>query len=441
MSATKVFYIIAGGTFVDIAPHFALAAPALGRTGVALSRLLPEAMIAAGRINVKTQLILTSMAQGVHERAADERRLFTEAGIRDLRTNQDLDQLLTHLVKREDTTGIILAAAVCDFEPAELMPAYTNDGASFGRKTHPRLSSHSALTHTLLLKPSDKLVRRIRATRKDLFLVGFKTTVGETPDAQYFKGLDLVKKASCNLVVANDLTTGLNMVITPEQARYHETTDRLAMLKGLAEMVALRSNLHFTRVEVVPGDAIPWSSELVPASLRAVVDHCCARGAYKPFLGSTVGHFAVKVDDQTILTSRRKTNFNHLDETGLVMLKNLGPDRMLAYGSKPSVGGQSQRIVFSEHPDVDCIVHFHCPIKPDSPVAVRSQRPYECGSHECGANTSAGLMRFDNIRAVMLDKHGPNIVFHRDTDPAKVIRFIEDNFDLEGRTDNVRDAA
>ena len=25
--------------------------------------------------------------------------------------------------------------------------------------------------------------------------------------------------------------------------------------------------------------------------------------------------------------------------------------------------GQSQRIIFKEHPELDCIVHFHCPVK------------------------------------------------------------------------------
>lgn len=43
----------------------------------------------------------------------------------------------------------------------------------------------------------------------------------------------------------------------------------------------------------------------------------------------------------------------------------------------------------------------------------------------------------DGIKAVMLDRHGPNVVFPKNIDPAKVIAFIEANFDLAGRTDNV----
>lgn len=114
----------------------------------------------------------------------------------------------------------------------------------------------------------------------------------------------------------------------------------------------------------------------------------------------------------------------------------------LADDPKPSVGGQSQRIVFDEHPDVDCIVHFHCPLKEGSFIHVAEQRPYECGSHQCGQNTSRHLTRYGEfgpgLYAVMLDKHGPNIVFDSKTaDPDDVIRFIEDNWDLGGRTDNV----
>ena len=63
-----------------------------------------------------------------------------------------------------------------------------------------------------------------------------------------------------------------------------------------------------------------------------------------------------------------------------------------------------------------------------------SQREYECGSHECGQNTSRGLRRFGNLSAVYLQEHGPNVVFHRSTDPQEVIKFIEDNFDLGGKT-------
>jgi hypothetical protein len=225
------------------------------------------------------------------------------------------------------------------------------------------------------------------------------------------------------------------MIVTPEQARYHETTDRNAALEALVEMADARSHLTFTRSTIVEGGPVAWSDPRVPDSLRVVVDHCIRGGAYKPFLGSTVGHFAVKIGPSEFLTSRRKTDFNRLAEIGLVRVEAVGDDSVIAHGSKPSVGGQSQRIVFAEHPDLDCIVHFHCPLRSGVALSTRSQRPYECGSHECGKNTSSGLVPVaPGMWAVMLDQHGPNIVFSRHVDPNLVIRFIEATFDLTEST-------
>jgi hypothetical protein len=199
-------------------------------------------------------------------------------------------------------------------------------------------------------------------------------------------------------------------------------------------MAKLRSHLTFTRSTVVAGEPVPWSDPIVPSSLRTIVDYCIAMNAYKPFRGATVGHFAAKLSQDTFITSQRKTNFNDLEKIGLVRIKTDGPDTVLAYGAKPSVGGQSQRIVFSDHPEYDCIIHFHCPIKPGSKIPQISQREVECGSHECGRRTSGGLAKFGNLSAVYLINHGPNIVFNSSIDPQEVIKFIEDNFDLAGKT-------
>lgn len=85
---------------------------------------------------------------------------------------------------------------------------------------------------------------------------------------------------------------------------------------------------------------------------------------------------------------------------------------------------------------MDCVAHAHVPLKPSprDDIPVRSQREVECGSHACGKNTSDGLKQFGNLKAVMLDNHGPNIIFSKDIDPQEVIDFIEANFDLEQKT-------
>lgn len=405
----KKVYVIGGGTFSHVRTHLSLAAPSFGGTARRMASLFRETLGFPGDPGyMEVHTIFTKMADPKS----------------DIVTNQDLADTLDRLVADPMTQIIVLNAAVCDFDGT-----VDFDG--------PRLSS--SREYNLRLTPAMKVVDRIRKTRKDVLLVAFKTTDDASPDEQYRKGLTLLKRASANLVLANDVTTNLNMVITPEEARYHETTDRMEALRGLVEMALLRSHLKFTRSTVVSADSVPWNDPRVFPNLREVVNHCVSQNAYKPFRGSTVGHFAVKVSDTEFLTSRRRTNFNDLEKVGLVRVTTDGPDNVTAYGSRPSVGGQSQRIVFREHDGMDCIVHFHCPMKADAPdaIPVRSQREFECGSHECGQNTSNGLASFGNLKAVMLDNHGPNIVFSRHADPAEVIAFIDRNFDLADKTGGI----
>ena len=402
-------HIVAGGTQFHIRPHLSLAAPAYGNTGRHIAKL-------AQKMGATTHLHLTAMA----------------GGPKHLDTNDDVAHLVQQIVADPTAKILFMPVALCDYSASVL----DNNAPTKSGKDQPRLRTNQG-QQTVLLTPADKVISNVRKTRKDLFLVGFKTTAGASLDEQFSLGLKLMKNSSCNLVLANDLHSRTNMVITPEQAAYHLTTNRDEAIAGLVEMALLRSSGTFTRSTVVPGDPVSWHDALVPDSLRTVVDYCVSKGAYKPFLGSTVGHFATKVQEGVFLTSRRKTNFNQIDQVGLVHVQTQGENNVIARGSRPSVGGQSQRIIFQEHPDLDCIVHFHCPIKPGSQIPVRQQRPFECGSHECGANTSRGLARFGELWAVMLEKHGPNIVFNRGVDPGKVIQFIDDNFDLSKSTAEV----
>ena len=276
------------------------------------------------------------------------------------------------------------------------------------------------------------LTSMIRNVRKDIFVVSIRDIPSEDASSMYLKGLSICKSTSSNLVVAT--TAGMNMVIAPEESLYHVGTDMMNAINGALEMAWLRSHLTFTQSTVIEGDLIPWNDPLVPSALRTVINYCIEQHAYKPFNGVTAGHFAVKLNDTTFLTSIRKTNYNKLQEIGLVKIVTDGPDTVLAFGAKPSVGGQSQRIVFRDHPEYDCICHFHCPIKEGSEVPVMSQREFECGSHECGQNTSNGLKKFGDLSATHLDNHGPNIVFNSKIDPQKVIDFINANWDLSKKT-------
>lgn len=404
----KNIIIFGGGTISHVRSHLALCAPAFGSTARRIKTLCEELIP-----EMNMDLILTTMA--------DRSSAMT--------TNEDVASVVARVIKNLDNKIVFFSCAMCDFDG--------NIANLPGNKYGKRLDSSLANGGSITLKTAPKIITAFRHNeggRKDIFLVGFKTTCGATGEEQYIAGLNLCKRASCNLVLVNDVKTRLNMVITPEEAKYHVTTDRSEALRGLVEMTKLRSQMTFTRSTVIKGEPVAWDSQWVPTALRAVVNYCIGRGAYKPFNGATVGHFAAKIGNKTFLTSRRKSNFNDIEKLGLVRIDTDGDDRVIAYGAKPSVGGQSQRIVFEDHPECDCIVHFHCPIKKGSKVPVVSQREYECGSHQCGQNTSNGLVKFGNLYAVYLDNHGPNIVFNRDIDPNEVIAFIEANFDLEDKT-------
>lgn len=308
------------------------------------------------------------------------------------------------------------------------------------------------------LEPYEKIINKIRKTRKDILLVGFKTTCGKSKEIQFERGLKLVKQASANIVFVNDVSpdTYSNGLITPEESSYWYNT-REEALEALVDMALKRSNLAFTRSTVVSDALVPWNSSEVSSTLRDVVNYVCSKGAYKTFtLGDgtskigSVGHFAQRISSNTFLTSIRKSNFNELDSLGLVKVVTDGPDHIYAYGAKPSVGGQTQRSVFDAHPTLDCIVHFHCPLKSASKdfINCKSQFEAECGSHNaidktislsCAENTVQGLRQYslDNgqlVWTVHLEHHGPNIVFSADVDAQAIIRFIDMHWELSLKT-------
>lgn len=414
----KELWAIGGGTIQPIANHLVLSAPAYGST-------------ARNFVEIYKSLSDKLDAHYIPTRMAGGKKMYN--------TVEDMGKLADQIISLNDIKIVFWNCAIVDYEPTYM--SCQNDTPKVSRQEHVfpldrRLSTKNDSYLWLNLTPSEKIIRRIRKTRKDIFLIGTKATYGLTEQEQYLEALNMLKSASCNLVFSNDTKEKRYMVVTPEEARYHVSADRDTTLKGLAEMAILRSHLSFTRSTVVAGEPVSWSSDLVPSSLRTVVDHCIGNGAYKPFRGATVGHFAARINPTTFLTSIRKSNFNDLHKNGLVRVETDGSDTVTAYGAKPSVGGQSQRIIFSDHADkeYDCIVHFHCPVKEGSLVPVVSQREYECGSHQCGQNTSNGLKQFGNLSAVMLDQHGPNIVFNHNINPQEVIAFIEANFELSEKT-------
>lgn len=412
MKKIKNVYIYGGGTVNHVTNHFSISSQAYGNSA---RNLFP--MVSEKFDTCNVFLKLTRMANE-HSNMV---------------TTQDVSKEINKVIADPNTKCIFFSCAIPDYAPEQIIE-YPN--ITFGKHTH-RLESNQSDSLTLKLIRQDKIISKIRKHRKDIFLVGFKTTLNADNQTMYEKGLSLCKKSSVNLVLVNDLVRRHNMIVTPEEAAYHETTDRWDVLKNLVDMAWHRSHLTFTRSTVIDGQPISWNDERIPDSIRTIVNYAIDKNAYKVFNNSTVGHFAIKLSDTEFLTSIRKSNFNDLHKTGMVYVKTDGPDTVLAYGAKPSVGGQSQRIIFRDHEGMDCVVHFHCPLREDHPddIPVVSQREVECGSHQCGAQTSGGLKEFEGgIKVVMLDNHGPNIVFNRNIDPQVVIDFIERNFDLSLKT-------
>lgn len=413
----KTIHILGGGTFSHVRTHLDLGMAAFGETAIKIHAMVTKAIANQddGAEPLDVKLHLTRMADPRGSR---------------MNTNEDVDALLTKLIDDPDTRAIVFTVALADYDGVV-------DNKPSGKREE-RLSSSTPDLKIELIKKK-KLIGRIRAKRKDIFVVGFKATTSKAPEDQYAAGLKLLKENSLNLVLANDITTRNNILIAPEETQYANTTNRADALDTMVNLMMSRMQNTFTRSTVVDGPAVAWHDGAIPDNLRRVVDHCISAGAYKPVLGKTAGHFAVKVDDTTFLTSARKTNFNELNKIGLVKVVSTGPDNVLAYGRKPSVGGQSQRIIFNEHKDEDCIVHFHCPPKDDVSVPSAEQWPNECGSHQCGKNTSTHLQEFDlgdgdHLKMVYLDRHGPNIVFNRSVPARKVIDFINAKFDLKQKT-------
>lgn len=402
----KRVVIIGGGTFSHIRTHLSLATPAFGKTAKSLYEKCKKKLT-----DMDVDLILTKMADSNSN----------------IVTNQDVSNLIDELVNDNTVKAIFFNVALCDYDG--------QIGDTKSGKYQTRLETKEGI-ETMLLTPSEKIINKIRKNRKDIFLVGFKTTSDATPQEQFSKGLNLMKKSSANIVLANDVVTYNNIIITPEEGVYGKEMSRDEVLDELVDIAFHRTQLSFTRSTVVDGKAVAWTDERVPSTLREVINWCVENNAYKEFNGATTGHFAAKLGGNQFLTSIRKTNFNDISKYGMVLVKTDGDDEVISYGFKPSVGGQSQRIIFERYNDTNCIVHFHCPLKEDhiDSIPVVSQREYECGSHQCGENTANGLGKFGNLFCVMLDNHGPNIVFNDSIDPKEVIDFIEANFALNKST-------
>jgi len=522
---SKKIVILGGGTNSYISNHLSLSAPAYGNT----ARQLYTKFLDHNENKMEVDLYLTDMCVRGRDNQDPNRT--------SLDTPEDISNLVDTLIADPDVRVIIFNVAMVDFKPNAVFDLFNYEETSlnlteFG-KYKSRIESRAIKGKAFVqILPYEKIINKIRKERKDILLVGFKTTCAASKEEMFNKGLKLCKESSANIVFVNDVdkdrikkleeaiearncvfmlqkkfesspyvfpktflekdrkilaqtlkekgmqnigkTVELlqnNALVTPEESSYwYDTRDEA--LDGLVQMVLDRSHLHFTRSTVVDSETIAWNirrptdlfnrfslipNPIIPKTFRTIFDFVRNSGGYKVGpTGSTVGHFGIKLGPNEFLTSKRKTDFNKIEEVGLVRVITDDPDnvfgykhffeesdnsKVIAFGAKPSVGGQSQRSLFDTFPNLDCIVHFHCPLKLESRKLFKpvQQFSFECGSTGCIKNNLSSFHEFkvsetDSIWAGHMDYHGPNIVFNSSIDPQLVIDFISTHWDLTKKT-------
>lgn len=446
-TVTKKYLILGGGTVNWVRAHMALSSPAYGNTARIINQILLRRRVKENDINLQ----LTRMAN---------------EGRGGLETNDDVKRVIDNQLKQfsnndEYTNVVFMSCAMCDAD------GHIGDDGVNG-KHGMRIRSRELNGIKIKLTMAEKVLKIVRKDRerKGNFLIAFKATNGESSNEQYKQGLEMMKESSANLVLANDTLTKHGMIIVPEEARYGEGLSRMALLEMLVDMAMLRSGLTFTKTVManehrMERELIDFNS--VPLPLRQIVTWLIKSGAYKSVSkekgrDGTAGHFAYLPesrnggnDIKTIITTIRGSNFNGLLTGTTKMVKiitgNDDDNTVLAFGAKPSVGGVSQKILFDTWADrgFTNIVHFHCPVRveknEETNINIQSQKPFECGSHECGENTRDGLELIEDLddkaAAVMLDNHGPNILFRDDVNVAGLWKWIEQHFDLSDKTGGV----
>ena len=402
----KKVVIIGGGTFEPIRNHLSLAAPAFGSTAKNLYSLLKESL----HDKYKVEILLTKMADSNSK----------------LTSNVDVENAVNELLKDNNVAGIVLNVAFCDY------------AAKVGEVES---SFHAERLHTadgpiqVTLTPTDKVIKKIRMSRPDIFLIGFKTTTNADENTQFMTALRMMKGTKCNLVLANDTANRRNMILTPEETAYSITTDREQVLSELAKMISMRIGLTYNRSNHITSESFDIK-QTSPKSFQKVVDFLINNGGFIENNGNgfTPGHFCYRSGKTQFFSSQRKADHRLVFTEGWSKV-DVNQDEFIVTGKrKASVGARSQWLMLTKHPEYDCIIHTHNPLKLGSMIPVASQKPFQCGSLECGMNTVNNLGDFGIAKAVYLDKHGANIVFKSTEDPDKVIDFIKNNIELGIKT-------
>lgn len=175
---TKVV-VIGGGTFNHVSCHLALAAPAFGTTARKLAKIYHGH-------GVEVELVLTKMADHTSS----------------IVTNEDLAKKLVEIADDPDVDVVVMNAAVCDFS----LDSPSQDARLSSSEDYP----------VMLRGIQGKLVKEFKRLRPDVVVVGFKTTHGAEWTTQLSKAAMSLESNGLDIVLANDVGTKNNMVLTRE---------------------------------------------------------------------------------------------------------------------------------------------------------------------------------------------------------------------------------
>ena len=197
-------HVFGGGTSFYVRPNLVLSAPSRGTTARQIARILEKK-------GEKFRLHLTRMAGGG---AA-------------LDTNKDVESRLSKVVSFPDTKLVFLSTALCAWEGS----IRTLQGGLPVGKQHPPIPTNKGSVN-LLLNPAENLAKKIREIRKDLILVGFRSTSGASLAEQRKASMDSLR--CYDIVLCNDYITQQNLIVA-EGRELYGTKDRQNALKGLIE--------------------------------------------------------------------------------------------------------------------------------------------------------------------------------------------------------------
>lgn len=191
--------IFGGGTFNHIACHLSLAAPAFGATAKKTASMF-EAM----QTGMECELVLTKMADPTS----------------DLVTTEDVARYVDQLLINPCVKMIVMNSAICDFEIEN-----PSDQA--------RLSSQ--VDYPVVLKGiKTKIIATIKEKRPDIVVCGFKTTHGDTRQEQIDKATASMQVSNLDLVLANDLQTRSNILVSRSTVYYDDRDSLLRRMLRIA---------------------------------------------------------------------------------------------------------------------------------------------------------------------------------------------------------------